>query len=88
LPDANLKIYLDASLDERARRRQRERAAQGRLFTFDEVRAEIERRDKIDTTRSVAPLKQAEDAICLDNTGLTIEQTVDRAIEIVRLLDP
>jgi CMP/dCMP kinase len=88
LPDANLKIYLDASLDERARRRQRERAAQGRQFTFDEIRTEIERRDNIDTTRSVAPLKQAEDAICLDNTGLTIEQTVDQAIEIVRLLDP
>jgi CMP/dCMP kinase len=88
LPDANLKIYLDATLDERARRRQRERAALGRQVGFEEIKAEIERRDMIDTSRRIAPLRQAEDAICIDNTGLTIEQTVDRAMEIIKLLDP
>jgi cytidylate kinase len=88
LPDANFKIYLDASLDERARRRQREREAQGRHVSFVEMRAEIERRDVIDSSRSVAPLKLAADAIYLDNTGLTIEQTVDRTIEIITSRDP
>jgi cytidylate kinase len=88
LPDADLKIYLDASMDERARRRKRERDAQGRHISFEEMKEEIERRDQIDSSRSVAPLKRAPDAIYLDNTGLTIEQTVARALEIISRVTP
>lgn len=88
LPDADLKIYLDASPDERTRRRQREREAQGQQISFEEMKREILRRDIIDSTRAVAPLRRAADAVYLDNTGLDIEQTVERALEIVRQHDP
>ena len=70
------------------RRRQRERLAQGREISFEEMKVEIERRDQIDSGRSVAPLKRATDAVYLDNTGLTIEQTVDRTVEIINSRDP
>jgi cytidylate kinase len=88
LPDAKLKIYLDASVDERARRRQKERRSQGRDISFVDMKKEIERRDEVDSSRIVAPLKRAADAVYLNNTGLTIEQTVDRAVEIINSLDP
>ncbi len=88
LPDADLKIYLDASVDERARRRKLERERQGRHISFEEMKKEIEQRDEFDSSRSVAPLKRAPDAIYLDNTGLTIEQTVARAMEIIDTRDP
>ncbi len=88
LPDADLKIYLDASVDERARRRKLERELQGRHISFEDMKKEIERRDEIDSSRSVAPLKRAADAIYLDNTGLSIDQTVARAMEIIDTRDP
>lgn len=88
LPDAHLKIFLDASVEERVRRRRRERQAQGREITFEQMRAEIERRDRIDSSREVAPLALADDAVYLDNTGLSIEQTVEKAIELVNARDP
>ncbi|MGE5140054.1 MAG: (d)CMP kinase [Rudaea sp.] len=88
LPDANLKIYLDASVEERARRRMLEREAQGRPISFPDMKREIERRDVYDSTRAVAPLRRAPDAVDLDNTGLNIEQTVERALEIVKQSDP
>jgi cytidylate kinase len=84
LPDADLKIYLDASVDERARRRMLERAAQGQPVSFEEIKREIEWRDQIDSTRAVAPLRRADDAVYLDNTGLSIEDTVERALEIAQ----
>lgn len=88
LPDAHLKIYLDASVEERVRRRRLERQTQGRDISFQEMKVEIERRDKIDSSRAVAPLAKADDAIYLDNTGLSIEQTVDKAVEIINARDP
>jgi CMP/dCMP kinase len=88
LPNADLKIYLDASVDERARRRMLEREAQGRPISFEEMRREIERRDIIDSTRAVAPLRRAPDAAYLDNTGLDIEGTVERALELINARDP
>lgn len=88
LPDANLKIYLDASLEERARRRLLERREQGRDISFEKMKLEIERRDQIDSSRAVAPLRRAEDAIYLDNSGLTIQETVDRTVEILNSCDP
>jgi cytidylate kinase len=88
LPDAELKIYLDASVDERARRRQLERETQGRHISFEEMKQEIMRRDAIDSSRAVAPLRRAPDAVYLDNTGLTIEETVERALEIAAEHEP
>ncbi len=88
LPDADLKIYLDASVEERARRRMLEREAQGRHISFEDMKREIERRDIIDSSRAVAPLRRASDAVYLDNTGLNIEQTIERALELMEKCDP
>jgi cytidylate kinase len=83
LPDADLKIYLDASEEERARRRHRERLARGEPVEFAAVLAEIRKRDEIDSNRSVAPLKKASDAIVVDSTGLAIPAVLAQIIEIV-----
>ncbi len=84
LPDAEVKIYLDATVAERAHRRQLEREAQGRQISREEMQREIERRDIIDSSRAVAPLRRAADAIYLDNTGLDVEQTVERALALIQ----
>lgn len=83
-PEADLKIYLDATLEERARRRFLERKNRGEKVEYDTILAEVKRRDEIDSTRSVSPLKQAEDADYLDSTGLTIEQVLTRAMDIIK----
>ncbi len=88
LPNADLKIYLDATVEARARRRQAEREAQGRHISFEQMKLEIERRDIIDSTRPVAPLRRAPDAVYLDNTGLTIAEMVEKALEIINQRDP
>jgi cytidylate kinase len=76
LPDADLKIYLDASPEERARRRWREELDRGIQQPFEEVLAEVRRRDQIDSTRKVAPLRPAEDAFLLDSTTMSIDDVV------------
>jgi cytidylate kinase len=76
-PDADLKIFMQASLDERARRRQEELAAMGIVRELEILKQEIARRDQNDSTRLVAPLIRAADAILLDTTSLTIAQQVD-----------
>ena len=83
LPEADLKIYLDATETERAMRRYHERTARGEKVEFNAVLDEIIRRDKIDSSRSVAPLKKADDAIYLDSTGLSVHQVVERVLEII-----
>ena len=82
LPNADLKIFLTASVDERARRRFEELKAKGHAADFDKIREEIILRDKQDSEREIAPLAQAEDAILLDSTNLTIDEVV---AEILRL---
>ncbi|MCG3121107.1 MAG: Cytidylate kinase [bacterium] len=76
-PDADLKIFMQASLDERARRRQEELAAMGIKRELGMLKEEIARRDQKDSTRKVAPLVRAADAVLLDTTQMTIEQQVD-----------
>lgn len=76
-PQAELKIFMTASTDVRVERRQKELLEKGEMVTFDEVRASIEKRDQIDTTRKENPLRQAEDAWTLDNTELTMQEQVD-----------
>lgn len=83
LPDAKCKIFLTASVEARARRRMADRLARGQAVTLQQMRDEILKRDRIDSSRSVAPLRPADDAIQLDNSELTIDETVTRALEIV-----
>lgn len=82
LPNADVKIFLTASLDERARRRFEELKAKGQAADFDAVKAEIAARDKQDSEREIAPLRQAEDAVLVDSTSLTIEQVVAQILAI------
>ena len=83
LPDADLKIYLDASLQERARRRQLERQARGETVTLDEVSQALQRRDQYDSSRTHSPLMAASDAIVIDSTALTVDQVVARVHVLV-----
>ena len=82
LPNAFLKIFLTASVEERARRRRQDYLLQGKDKTQEEVEEEIRERDYRDSHREVGPLKQAEDAIRVDTTGLSIEQVVDTIREL------
>lgn len=76
LPDAELKIYLDAGVEERARRRQGELLAQGKTEELSEVMEKIRQRDEADKTREHSPLRMADDAILLDSTGMSAEEVV------------
>jgi len=75
-PNAMFKFYLDASLDERARRRHNELKKKGEIVSFEEVRQAIEERDINDSTREVSPLRQASDAIRIDSTGKDIPEVL------------
>lgn len=88
LPDAECKIFLTASLDARARRRMEDRLRRGQKVTPEEMREEILRRDGFDSSRTFAPLRAADDAVHLDNSNLTIEETVAKAIAIIRAHAP
>jgi cytidylate kinase len=82
-PDADVKLFVTASPEERARRRHRELVARGEAAGYDEVLADIKKRDERDSERSIAPLKPAPDAVLLDTTHLDIEAAFRAAIEIV-----
>ena len=83
-PNADVKIYLDATPEERANRRLKQSIKKGIDITYEEILANIMFRDKNDSTSSVGTLKQADDAIYLDSTNLTIEEVVDKVIEIIK----
>lgn len=83
LPDADLKIYLDASVDERARRRYREILARGAEADYEAVLASMRRRDRIDSGRALAPLRVADDAIVIDTTPLSLDQVLERVVVLV-----
>ena len=80
LPDAQTKIYLTASSKERARRRVEQLAQNGVQADFDEVEADIIKRDEQDMNREIAPLKKADDATVIDSSDMTIEEVVDAII--------
>lgn len=84
LPDAHVKIYLTASIEERAKRRFKEMIAKGYQADLKQITEEIAFRDRQDKTRPVAPLKKADDAILIDTSKLTIEQVVVNILKIVR----
>jgi CMP/dCMP kinase len=83
-PDAKLKIYLLASAEERARRRFVEMQERGETTPYEEILESMRKRDEIDSTRIVAPLKPAEDAIQIDTDGLSIDQVVENILRIIR----
>jgi cytidylate kinase len=83
-PDAEVKFFLTARPEVRARRRFDELTAKGAAVTLEETLADVRRRDEQDTTRAVAPLRQAEDATLIDNSDITIDECVARMAERVR----
>jgi cytidylate kinase len=83
LPDADVKIFLTASAEKRAQRRYDELRAQGLACSYEEVLADINRRDANDSTRDAAPLTVAEGAIVLDTTELTLRESVDKLCGII-----
>lgn len=82
-PDADVKIYLDATPEERARRRFKQNQEKGIEMSYEEVLESIIARDTNDKNSDVAPLRQAEDAVYLDSTNLTIEEVTQRVIDII-----
>ena len=84
LPDADLKLFLDASVEERARRRAVERGIDPAGRAGREILTELRRRDMLDSTRDVAPLRKAPDAVVLQTDGNTFEQTVAAVVEVIR----
>lgn len=83
LPDADLKIYLEASAEERAARRYREMMARGEPADYDAVLDSVRRRDEIDSGRDVAPLRAAKDAVVIDTTSLNVEQVLEKIVALV-----
>lgn len=83
LPEADLKIYLDASVEERAHRRHLEHLEQDRQKPLDEILRAMDERDRLDSTRTLAPLTPATDAVILDTTELSADQVFDCMLKLV-----
>jgi len=83
-PDAERKFYIDAQFLERVNRRYKELLGSGQKITRDEIDADLRNRDTIDTTREVAPLRKAEDAIYIDTTTMSIEEVVNKVLTYIR----
>ena len=83
LPDADLKLYVDATLDRRAYRRHQQRLTSGQSANLDAIRAGLNNRDTIDSGREVAPLLRAPDAVYLDTSEITLDEAVNTAYQIV-----
>jgi len=83
-PDAAVKVFLTASPDERARRRALQQSESGIEVDVRDVHQSIMRRDAADSSRAVAPLAAADDAVMLDTTGLSIDEVVSRITELAR----
>jgi cytidylate kinase len=83
-PDADVKLYVTASAEVRARRRQQELLGRGMNVHFEDVLADVRARDERDSTRAAAPLKQAPDALLLDTSELTIEEAIAEALRLAQ----
>ncbi|MEG0229313.1 MAG: (d)CMP kinase, partial [Oscillospiraceae bacterium] len=84
LPNADVKIFLTACAQERARRRFEELCEKGSTVSYEEVLKDVETRDHNDSTREIAPLKPAEDSIIIDTTGNSLEQSIQLLIDTVK----
>nr|MBN1229793.1 (d)CMP kinase [Anaerolineae bacterium] len=83
LPEADLKIYLDASAEARAVRRLRDYQDNGQDASYNDILASMHARDRLDSQRDVAPLKPADDAVIIDCTTLTVEEVLDRVMQLI-----
>ena len=83
-PNADVKIYLDATPEERAKRRMLQNKEKGIETSYEEVLENIKDRDKRDSTRKVSPLKKAEDAIYIDSSDMTIDEVVNKVITLIK----
>lgn len=83
LPDADLKLFLCASLRERTKRRWEQYIGEGRTSVFSEIANELEQRDRLDTERYLSPLRQAEEAIVLDTEGTGVDELVTKILQLV-----
>lgn len=86
-PDAEVKLFLTASAEERAKRRAQDLQNRGMTADQNEILSQIRSRDKADSTRPIAPLRPAEDAVILDSTSLDLEAVVEHVLELVRSCD-
>ena len=84
LPNADVKIFQIASVEERAKRRYLENQEKGIPCTYEDIVADVEKRDRIDSSRAFAPLKPAEDSIELDTSTMTIEESVQAVLDIIK----
>ena len=84
LPEADLKVYMDASAEERARRRYKEITARGEQADYDEILKKMIERDRLDSTRAVAPLRPADDALVLDTDTLSEEEVFAKILEMCK----
>ena len=82
-PNADVKIFLDCSIEERANRRYKQNQEKGIQETYEEVLENIKQRHILETQREIAPLRQADDAIYVDSTNLTIEEVVEKIVKII-----
>jgi cytidylate kinase len=84
LPEADLKIYLDATVDERAKRRYNQRVERGENVDLPKILQKLKKRDKIDSTREIAPLRAAEDAVVINTDNLSIPEVISIIDKIAR----
>jgi cytidylate kinase len=84
LPEADLKIYLDASAEERAKRRFDEMIARGANANYEDVLAKVIERDRIDSTRDVAPLRAAADAVVIDSDKMNVEEVFEKVLALCK----
>ncbi len=83
-PNAEAKFFLDASLEERGKRRYKELAAKGMNVTLEQTVEDVRKRDINDSSREIAPLKMADDAVLVDSTNLGVEEVVEKMIEVIK----
>ncbi|MCG8502218.1 MAG: (d)CMP kinase [Firmicutes bacterium] len=83
LPDADIKIFLTASVDDRAKRRYEEMLEKGCEYSFNEIKKDIEYRDQNDRNRAFAPLKIAEDAVVLDTSGNELHESIEMILKVI-----
>lgn len=88
LPDADVKLYIDASLEERARRRFRQKQEEGKQVDLSAIEASLQQRDHVDSEREVSPLKQADDAIYISTDHKTIAEVVDEIANRLEVWEP
>jgi cytidylate kinase len=84
LPEADLKIYLDASAEERAKRRFDETTARGGKVNYEEILAKVIERDRVDSTRDVAPLRAAEDAVVIDSDKMNADEVFEKVLALCK----